>query len=191
MSSATPIPAVTDGMRQQAQDNPGKRVYVVDPEFDANGSVPGWGVRGAFPVSEDGTILESDYTPNPNYRPGPKVSGFPEPQNAIERALELAATGYGSDGDLLAKLTADDAEVQVVVDHNEPDHIAVFPGTDDRPIIAAYTSTDRASQDVTVIPIAVASLSTVLNDADLMINPKSPPTVTLPGHDITRALHKQ
>ncbi|GAB3547996.1 hypothetical protein J2S53_002338 [Actinopolyspora lacussalsi] len=183
-----PVPAVTEGMRQQALANPGKRVYVVDPEFDANGSVPGWGVRGAFPVSESGDILTNDYIANPKYFPGPKVRGFPEPRNAVERALELAASGYGPEEGLVAELVGSGVELLFSVDPGDPGRIPVVADQSGTRLVYACTSEERNTSGGRVVSIPVAAIRDMLSEVYLVLNAGSVPSVSLPGRDIVAAM---
>ncbi|MCO1576410.1 type VII secretion system-associated protein [Crossiella sp. SN42] len=86
-------PEVTEEMRAVARHQPNSWLYSVDAEFDTNGVVPPWGVRGGYRVDEDGNFGE--WAPNPGYRPGPQALGWPRPTNQLERDLELALSGYG------------------------------------------------------------------------------------------------
>ncbi|GAB3286776.1 type VII secretion system-associated protein [Parasphingorhabdus pacifica] len=188
-----PTPEITDAMREQARSRPGARVYVMDPEFDANGEVPPWGIRGAFPADPTtGELAHAQWIPNPNYRPGPKLRGWPEPTNAIERALELAASGYSRADGLLRALAAADAHLSVITDMQNPNQIPVVADQDGRPVLHAYTSDNRVPLQVTAggSRMPVRGLVKVLDapDMQLALNTDSPPGLVLPGRDIVSAM---
>ncbi|MEV5541078.1 type VII secretion system-associated protein [Saccharopolyspora shandongensis] len=184
-----PVPEITDAMRQHARANPNKKVYVVDPEFNADGRVPGWGIRGAFPVSPDGEISTDSYTPNPNYRPGPKVRGFPEPTNAVERALELAATGYGPEAALLSALASNSAVLVIPTEPGHPEHISVATDDAGDPALYAYTSIARLPASLSSYQeVPVRGLLAALRECHLILNAGSVPSVKLPGNDIATAI---
>lgn len=188
-----PVPEITDAMREHARSLPGARLYVMDPEFDANGEVPPWGVRGAFPADPTtGEISREQWIPNPNYRPGPKMRDWPEPTNAIERALELAASGYSAADGLLHTLAAAHAHLSVITDVQDPEQIPVVADHNGRPVLHAYTSENRLPPQNTATSqrIAVRILVKILNapDMQLALNVDSPPGIILPGRDIVAAM---
>lgn len=184
-----PVPDVTEDMIRYGRENPGKRLYVMDPEFTDPDNVPGWGVRGVFPIGPDGTILTGQFTQNPRYRPGPRVLGLPRPQNELERALELAATAYGPESALIATLAR--SHLLVVTDPAAPDQVAVFDVEGTRALLA-YTSAARVPNsgiDVTSVP--VAALRPILHDVVVRLNPGAVPSTTLPGTDLVAALDEK
>lgn len=65
----TSPPPISEAMRSQARQLAGKWLYVLDPLVDPAGRVPGEAVRGAWPVSPQGEIVEEGWQPNPRYRP--------------------------------------------------------------------------------------------------------------------------
>lgn len=62
-----PAPAVTDGMRKEAQQQPGGYVYVVDPAYGPDDAVPGHAVLGAYAVDSTGQIIPN-FIYNARYR---------------------------------------------------------------------------------------------------------------------------
>ncbi|RKT84828.1 SseB protein N-terminal domain-containing protein [Saccharopolyspora antimicrobica] len=184
-------PEITDDMRARARSRPGARLYVTDSEFDARGEVPPWGIRGAFETDPTtGTI--GNWVANPNYRPGPKMRGWPDPTNAVERALELAASGYGPGTGIAAALATASAHVVVVTDHAAPDQLPVSTDTNGRRALYAYTSPHRVPPHVTAprVTIAMRSLAKLLDQPDmhLALNTDSAPGIVLSGRDLLTAM---
>ena len=68
-------PKITKEMRANARANPNSWLYVIDEAFDPAGRVPSWAVVGAYPVNNEGEIVE-DFHPNDRYRPSPKALGY-------------------------------------------------------------------------------------------------------------------
>ncbi|MEW1914400.1 type VII secretion system-associated protein [Kitasatospora sp. NPDC085895] len=97
-------PPITDELRQAALQRKGGWLYSVDPAYDPDGPVPGHAVVGAWPVDEHGAI--GPFTHNPNYRPTAQALGLPAPDNPVTAALQAAATGHGSEHDLIAAARA-------------------------------------------------------------------------------------
>jgi hypothetical protein len=104
---------------------PGTWVYAIDPAFDGNTDVPPFAISGAYPVDENGVVGE-ELIPNPSYRPSPRTLGLPAPANDLEAALQNAATGYGSDQQVLDALLAGT--------------VFTVPGSVDGPEVQAWTS---------------------------------------------------
>ncbi|QUQ70355.1 type VII secretion system-associated protein [Kutzneria sp. CA-103260] len=131
-----PAPPITPDMVAEARTKPGQWLYVVDPEFDARGEVPGWGVRGGYRVDERGQLAE--FLPNPKFRPGPRTLNYPMPENRLERAIELLATGYGTDEAMFQALP--DAQL-ILPEHPErPRQLHVLPQPDGSNLLHAFTS---------------------------------------------------
>ncbi|WP_330349664.1 type VII secretion system-associated protein [Streptomyces sp. NBC_00582] len=97
------VPPVTDAVRAQAAARPGGWVYAVDPYFDPDGKVPPIAIVGAWKVDANGQ-LNGEFKHNPKYRPSPSAVGMPAPSDRVDEAMQLAATGYGSDGAVRAAL---------------------------------------------------------------------------------------
>ncbi|GDY33836.1 type VII secretion system-associated protein [Gandjariella thermophila] len=173
-------------MRQQARANPGQWIYSIDPDIgDPNGQVPGWAIRGGYPTTPDGQIDTRGYRANPNYRPGPRTLGLPRPTNRVERALELAATGYGPKENLLRALA--DAELCMLTVPGQPGHVLVADEAG-RSMLVGYTSPTRVPAGTSYLQVPVRTLLPGLGGALLRLNPGTPPTVTLPGDDLVRLL---
>ena len=183
-----PPPPVTDSMRAQARQQPGGYIYAIDPDCYPDGRVPGWAVRGGYPVNAEGEINTAGYRANPDYRPGPRALGFPKPANRLERALEIAVAGYGPESEILRELVPPDAVLHVLVENDNPDAIAIVADDRDRPVLIDYTSRNRVPQNVRARPLPMRILHGMLSTVDVRINPGTPPSATIPGRDIVQAL---
>jgi hypothetical protein len=179
-------PPVTPQLLAQAQASPGQQIYVVDPEFDPAGEVPGWGIRGFFPVSAEGALLQQDWVPNPHYRPGPLTLGFPQPRSWLERALQLAAAGHQSEHDLLAALVASEVVIPTAADH--PDQVPVVADKQGRDTVALFTRAELLPADVPHLEVAIAVLAPLLPTVTVVINPGQRPSAEIPGTDLAAAL---
>jgi hypothetical protein len=102
---------VTDAVRAQARRRPGGWVYAVDPAFDPDGSVPPYAIVGAWKVDDRGE-LTGEFEPNDTYRPTPLALGLPAPTDPVDRAVQLAATGHGSEDELVDAVLAADLWVR-------------------------------------------------------------------------------
>ena len=120
-------------------------MYVIDPEFDPDGQVPGWGVRGYYPVRPDGTIDQVSWVANPQYRPGPLTLEFPRPRNRLERALQLASAGHRPDEILLSALAS--AQVITPTSPEHPDQIPILAGKDGQDTVAMFTTAEHLAAD--------------------------------------------
>lgn len=179
-------PPVTPQLLAQAQASPGQQIYVVDPEFDPAGEVPGWGIRGFFPVSENGTLLQQDWVPNPHYRPGPLTLEFPQPRTWLERALQLAASGHQPDRHLLDVLVTSEVVIPTAAGH--PDQVPVTADKQGRDTLTVFTRADLLPAGVPHLQVPVAVLAPLLPTVTVVINPGLRPAAELPGADVAAAL---
>jgi hypothetical protein len=180
-----PPPLITDAMRETARKQPGGWVYAVDPAFDPNGEVPGWAVRGAYRVDDRGELY-GEFVPNPNYRPTPQALGLPEPTNDLERALQLAATGHGGDGQVVRALL--DADLLLFAQDDQLGRLHITRDQSGRATLQAFTSQSQLpAQWTTWQHSRGRDLAAVLAGCDLQLNPGSPVSVRIPGDAIIEA----
>lgn len=183
--SLAPAP-VTEQMLQHARANAGGQVYVIDPEFDPDGEVPGWAIRGYYPVDSNGTLDTSSWVANPDYRPGPLTRGWARPRNRVERALQLAAAGYQPDALLLAALAQ--AEVTVLTTGQSGDQIPVLAGEGGQDTVAVFTSSEHVSTATPHRSVAVADLLPLLPTVIVAVNPGRVPSARLNGAALAEAV---
>ncbi len=180
-----PPPPITPQMREAARAQPGGWVYAIDPTFDPDGQVPGWGVRGAYRVNGHG-VIHGDFVPNPDYRPSPAALGLPRPANDLERALQLAATGYGDEDQLMSALL--DSHLFLFAQDDQPGRLHVRRDQSGRATLQAFSSESQLPTEwATWQQSRTRDLVAVLVGCDLHINPGSPVAVTIPGEAIITA----
>ncbi|GAA1269760.1 hypothetical protein [Saccharothrix xinjiangensis] len=88
------LPPVTDALREEARRNPGGWVWCADPDVDPRyvEGAPSATLLGAYRSGPDG-LLTGEVFPNPDYRPSPRRSGFPEPRSEFDLVLGYVAVG--------------------------------------------------------------------------------------------------
>ncbi|MGH2749003.1 MAG: type VII secretion system-associated protein [Actinomycetota bacterium] len=180
------VPPVTDTVRAQARENPGAWVYVIDPSFNVDGEVPPFGIVGAWKVDDRGEIT-GDFRHNPNYRPSPLALDIPPPTDSLDEAVHRAATGYGTEDDLVDTLLDHDL---LLIQGNEG---GIFVAHDDRGrFVQVFSSDEHLPERWSAWPRMrgrdLAAL--VTPDCDLEVNPESPARVRIPGKDLAAALQQ-
>jgi hypothetical protein len=105
------MPPVPDEIREAARLAPDHWLGMVDPAWSGEGPPPEWAVVGQWRSDSGGEIVE--WQENEDYRPSPGMLGWPEPTDAVDAAVQLAATGYGPGEDVARALV--DAELAVLV----------------------------------------------------------------------------
>lgn len=177
------MPPVTETMREQARSQPNNWLYCIDPFFaeaERTGQgVPPFGIIGAYQVDRAGEIMP-EFQPNPNYQPSPMALGLTEPTNPVEQALQLAATGYGSETQLRAALLAGR-----VFTAREPYGVPIVDEGQGRHSVRAYTS-ERYVPEQPVNPehwqqVGVPTLLPLLRGRFLSLNPDTELAVMVPG----------
>lgn len=86
-------PPIPDEIREAARLAPDHWLGMVDPTWSGEGAPPEWALVGQWRSGLDGEIEE--WRDNPDYRPSPNALGWPEPEDEVDEAIQLAATGYG------------------------------------------------------------------------------------------------
>ncbi|SFP75978.1 SseB protein N-terminal domain-containing protein [Amycolatopsis arida] len=182
-------PKITREMRANARANPNSWLYVIDEAFDPNGRVPSWAVVGAYPVNADGDIVE-DFHPNDRYRPSPKALGFPEPNNDLERLLQLVRTKHRPPEDLPRVIL--DATLFVYAMSPVQRTVIGFHDTEGRVLVPAYTSKSLVPKDW---PHARAVLGRdlveLLAGHPVAVNPHDIVTAVVPAEHLVRALAEE
>lgn len=125
-----PPPEVIEAARQA----PDHWLAMVDLTWQGEGPPPLWALIGQWRSDASGEIVE--WRDNPEYRPSPQMLDWAEPTDAVDGALQLAATGYGP-GEAVSEALGR-AEVFVLVTATGSPLAAASPeGT---PVIPVYTS---------------------------------------------------
>ncbi|MGX1851772.1 type VII secretion system-associated protein [Streptomyces sp. NPDC055299] len=119
---------------EAARDAPDHWLAMVDLTWQGEGPPPLWALIGQWRSGPTGEIEE--WRDNPEYRPSPQMLDWPDPADAVDCAVQLAATGYGPGQDVSEALAR--AEVSVLVTATGSPLAAASPeGT---PVIPVYTS---------------------------------------------------
>ncbi|MER5554108.1 type VII secretion system-associated protein [Streptomyces sp. NPDC002793] len=119
---------------QAARLAPDHWLYLADPAWKGEGPPPEWAVVGQWRSDSEGEIVE--WEDNEEYRPSPEAMGWPEPADDVDRAIQLATTGYGTAEDVTSALARTDVAVLVTAD-GEPVSASAPDGT---AVVPVYTS---------------------------------------------------
>ncbi|GGT50332.1 type VII secretion system-associated protein [Streptomyces purpureus] len=176
--SGPATPRLTDELRAQAKRAPGSWLYSIDPMYDPAGQVPPFAIIGAWPVNNYGD--PGPFQHNPNYRPSPVSLGMPAPTDAVDAALQRAATGHGPDEAVVEALAA----ATVFLPDDGPD-IAVY--TDEQgEFVPVLTHPGHAPATVPRLrPVECAQLARLLPpEMGLKLNPGGRVSVRIPVSDV-------
>jgi hypothetical protein len=97
-------PPIPDEIREAARLAPDHWLGMLDPAWTGEGEPPEWATVGRWRSSPEGEVVE--WQDNPDYRPSPRALGWPEPEDDVDQAVQLAATGYGP-GEAVPEALAD------------------------------------------------------------------------------------
>lgn len=158
---------------------PGTWLYSIDPMYDPQGTVPPFAVIGAWPVDGDGR--PGGFQRNPDYRPSPVSLGLPRPTDAVDAAVQLAATGHGSEEAVAVAL----AEATVYVPDEGTADVAVYQDAEGR-FVPVLTHPSHAPANVPGLrAVNGAELARVLpDDLVLKVNPGGRVSVRVPVSDV-------
>lgn len=177
---------VTPEMVAHARANPDQPLYVIDPEMDPDGEVPGWAIRGYYTVSQAGEVDQDGWTPNPNYRPGPTTLGFPRPRNQVERALQLVVAGYQPNAILLAALARAHVVIPTALEH--PAEVPVIADHDGHNTVVIFTAEEYLSGETPQLTLPVKNLRPLLSTVTIVLNPGRVPSARIPGAALAAAI---
>ncbi|MEU3612379.1 type VII secretion system-associated protein [Streptomyces sp. NPDC006872] len=104
-------------------------LYYVDPTWRGEGQPPEWAVVGQWRTDLEGEIVE--WQDNEAYKPSPDAHGWPEPEDVIDAAIQLATTGYTPAETVTRELATAELAVLVTLDGTpvsaaKPDGTAVI-----------------------------------------------------------------
>ncbi|MFH9089738.1 type VII secretion system-associated protein [Streptomyces sp. NPDC017673] len=128
------LPEVPENIREAARLAPDHWLGVVDPYWQGTDEPPAWAIVGQWRTDGEGEVVE--WSENPDYRPSPLALGWDDPTDALDAAIQLAATGYGPEEDIDRLLLT--AEVAVLVDAQDAPVTASAP--DGTPVVPVFTS---------------------------------------------------
>jgi hypothetical protein len=174
-------PKITDEMRAAAKKAPNTWMYSIDPMLDPDGEVPPYAIRGSFAVDDKGELGE--FKGNPGYRPSPRALELSPPENELERAIELAATGYGERDAVLPALL--EAELHFIEREEHPGQFAVAQEGDDL-VLHAFTASSRRPGNWPRWQVARGRDLLAMKGVQLQLNPGVPAvaSVTIPIDDL-------
>ncbi|GAA2328133.1 hypothetical protein GCM10010246_07980 [Streptomyces cuspidosporus] len=130
----TEAPEPPEEFVKAAKLAPNHWLYLTDPAWQGEGPPPDWAVVGQWRSDDDGEIVE--WQDNESYQPSPEALGWPEPEDDVDAAIQLATTGYGPAEAVTAALAK--AEVAVLVTANGEPVSASAP--DGGAVVPIYTS---------------------------------------------------
>ncbi|MBA8827042.1 ADP-ribosylglycohydrolase [Saccharopolyspora lacisalsi] len=159
--------SVPDRMfRDQPRRTPEGKTFVGEYWVDGSGGVTG------------------EYRPNPAYRPSPVPLGFPEPENSLERTLQLYETGHVSDEGLASAL----GESEFALVTTEDGAASLFPVGDGRAVVAASSTKYLPNFAEGVREGTAESVEPLLAEGDLIIDIGTRHQAQLAGAQLLAAL---
>lgn len=179
------LPPITDAMRAEAARNPGGWVYCADPDADPRfiEGMPLPILLGGYKVGPDGQFTGETYV-NEDYRPSPRLRGYPPPQTDFELVLGYVAAGWLPADRILP--VALNAPFILETDGNRGLRI----GVDDngRRFVAVYSSPGYVPPDAqNVMQTTGRDLAPAMSGLTLIVNPGANFGIELPGDDLLRA----
>lgn len=171
----------SDGARAAALAQPGMWIYEIDPWFDPDGEIPGWGVVGAWKSNDLGEI-EGDFNANEGYRPSPVARGYRRPLTELENAAQLSVAGYISSQEFAETVAR--SMVWVVQLKGHEGELSVAPSSEGK-VVEVFSSPDLVPNGVLgdvpshQVPL-VRVLEMLPDDVRIALNPGTPPTLVLP-----------
>ncbi len=178
-------PAPPEEYVQAARLAPDHWLYLADPAWQGEGPPPGWAVVGQWRSDSEGEIVE--WEDNLDYRPSPEAMGWPEPADDVDRAIQLATTGYGPAEDVTAALAGAEVAVLVTAD-GEPVSASAPDGT---AVVPVYTSPRylRAAGQLGFERLPVADLlGRIPPGYSLCVNSSAPVSMVLPTEGLAEVL---
>ena len=151
---APPLPPVPDDIREAGRLAPDHWLGVVDPMWSGEGKPPDWAMTGRWRSGLDGEIVE--WEDNPDYRPSPRTLGWPEPEDEVDRAVQLASTGYGPGEAVPAALAGREVAsylVSEVVGWDVVPRTWLGDGPHGVGMLQLWQDVDPAQQAVDVVPV--------------------------------------
>ncbi|WP_327412676.1 type VII secretion system-associated protein [Streptomyces sp. NBC_01233] len=120
------MPPIPDEIREAGRLAPDHWLGMVDPTWKGEGEPPEWAMVGRWRSGLNGEIEE--WQDNPEYKPSPRALGWPDPEDEVDEAIQLAATGYGP-GEAVTEALVD-RQVAVLVAPGGGPLVATTPNGD-------------------------------------------------------------
>ncbi|MGW8378541.1 type VII secretion system-associated protein [Streptomyces sp. ODS28] len=137
------FPPPPESIVEAAKVAPDHWLGVVDQNWqgEEGEEPPSWATLGRWRTDGNGEIVE--WERNDEYRPSPERMGWPEPVGPADRAVQLAATGYGPEGEVARSLA--DAEIAVCVDDEGNPSVTETP--EGVPAVAVFSAAPGMDMD--------------------------------------------
>ncbi|MFF4248091.1 type VII secretion system-associated protein [Streptomyces sp. NPDC001822] len=179
-------PAPPEEFVRAARLAPGHWLYLGDPAWQGEGTPPDWAVVGQWRSDSAGEIVE--WEDNEGYRPSPGARGWPEPTDDVDRAVQLATTGYGPAEGVTAALAGAEVAFLVTAD-GEPVSASAPDGT---AVVPVYTSPSHlGAVGLGHVRMPVADLLTrVPPGHSLFLNSSAPVGMVLATDGLAEALRE-
>ncbi|GGU51060.1 SseB family protein [Lentzea flava] len=182
------LPPATESLRDQARRQvPDKWLWCADPEVNPNyiEGIPDATLFGAYAVGEDGELTGETYL-NPNYSPGPRRRGFPEPLSDLDVVLGYVAVGWATQQRLLTATL----EANLIAETDGQGNLRMGVTRDGQRFVAVWTAPGHVPQDAaSPMQTTGRELAPALAGGVLVINPGGVLGVELPGDDLIAALN--
>jgi len=177
-------PPVTEEIRERARRSPNSWIYSVDGAYEAAEEIPPYAVVGAWPVDENGQL--GAFTANDNYRPSPAALQLDLPTDAVDAAVQLAATGHGSEGDVALALAAS----TIYLPANDDGDLIAYRREDGKEYVAIFTDPNKAPATAAqLLPTDIRSfLAVVPEDTTVAINPGGQVAASFTSGELRAAL---
>lgn len=164
---------------------PDHLIRIVDSAWSGDGEPPEWAVGGAWLTDSDGKIAEGEI--NENYRPSPKTLGWPDPVDAVDEAVQLAATGYLSEDAVARELAV--AQVMVFLGPDGVPAVVRAPdGTDVVTVSSANVNVDEESHPHERMPVAELLERTEERYDVYYLSPSAPVSVVVEAETLLSTL---
>ncbi|ONI88603.1 hypothetical protein ALI144C_06090 [Actinosynnema sp. ALI-1.44] len=179
------LPPINDDMRAAAAQNPNGWVYCADPDVDPRfiEGIPLPVVLGGYKVGPDGQFTGETFV-NEDYRPSPRLRGYPEPQTDFELVLGYVAAGWLPHHEIVP--VSLEAPFLLETDGNGGLRIGV--DGNGREFLAVYSSPGYVPPDAqAVMQTSGRELAPALSGLTVIVNPGGAFGIELPGEDIMQA----
>jgi hypothetical protein len=179
-----PLSSDETTVAEEFSEDEGSWLYFIDSAYDPDGDVPAHAVIGGWQVDEDGHF--GPFTGNPDYRPNPAVLGMDAPTDAVDAAVQLAVTGHGTDGDVVAAL----AEAELYLPADAQGELMAYQGDDGVEFVAVFTDASKAPSEVAqLLPVEIDPLLEVVPEhTTVVVNPGSDASTSFVREDLMEAL---
>ncbi|MGW1561932.1 type VII secretion system-associated protein [Streptomyces sp. NPDC002144] len=180
-------PPVPEEIKEAARLAPDHWLGMVDPAWSGEGEPPNWAVVGQWRSGLDGDIEE--WRGNEEYRPSPQALGWPAPTDAVDEAVQLAATGYGP-GEAVPRLLVG-AEVAVLLGPGGGPLSATSPdGASVVPVFTSPTYLHAAGRFGYELMPVIQLLDRIPDGHVLYLNPSGPVSMTVESDVLRQAVEE-